>query len=568
MLGYLWQHRVATGFGVLGLLAADAAQFTVPFLTKYVVDGLGAKQTPTTLLPYILGIAGLAFFAYAARCLWRYFLFGVARKCDIDIRRRIYERSILLDLSYHQKTTTGHIMSLATSDVVAVRAVLAFALMSAFDAIIYTMMSVWALFHLEPKLAWLTLLPFPVLGIVMRVVLQWSYSTYDRVQQSLDEMTEKARESISGMRVLRATVQGEGDAADFRRITEDQYQRFMTHVKLDGLYSPAILVLSGISAAILLGVGGQAVVTGVMTVGDFAAFASFLAQLTWPMIAAAWTLSLVQRGAASMDRILTLLEQPPEPVQPARALAGHGALEIRNLTFSYPQAQQPALTDISFRLQPGASLGLVGEVGSGKSTLTRLLLRLYDPPAGTIRLDDVDITEINLSQLRSQFAWVEQEAFLFSQSISENLKLADEHARPERLREVAAQAELHNEVMTFPLGYDTLLGERGVTLSGGQRQRLCLARALLKQAPVLVLDDTLSAVDAETEHRILTSLKTRHGRQTLLVISHRVSSVQDLDEILVLEAGKIVQRGTHQQLLASNGLYRRLYELQTHEMPA
>lgn len=565
MFGYLWQHRLPTGVGVLGLLFADSVMLAVPFLSKHVIDGLEAGQTPGQLNRYLLLILCLAFLAYASRCLWRYSLFGVARKCDIDIRRRIYERAVHLDLTFHGKTTTGHIMQLATSDVLAVRMVLAFALMSAFDAIVYTCMSVTALFHIDAKLALLCLLPFPFLGITMRVVFKWSYATYDKVQQSFDELTEKARESIAGMRVLRAMVEEEGDAAQFRRLTEEQFRRFMLHIKLDGLYSPAILVLSGISSAILLGVGGQAVVHHEMSVGDFAAFASFLGQLTWPMVAAAWTLSLVQRGAASMDRILTLLEEPPEPEQPERPLTARGALEVRNLSFTYPHGSQPALQDVSFLLTPGASLGLVGEVGAGKSTLPRLLLRLYDPPAGTVFLDGEDVTELSLRQLRAQVAWVEQEPFLFSATIAQNLQLGNESAGPAELQQAAAEAELDAEVLSFPRGYETLLGERGVTLSGGQKQRLCLARALLKKAPILVLDDTLSAVDADTEHRILARLKARRGQQTLLVISHRVSSVKDLDEILVLEHGRIVQRGTHAQLLAQSGLYRRLHELQSEQ---
>ncbi|CAN0396807.1 unnamed protein product [Phaeothamnion confervicola] len=264
-----------------------------------------------------------------------------------------------------------------------------------------------------------------------------------------------------------------------------------------------------------------------------------------------------------MDRILTLLEQPAEPAAPISALAGQGHLQVENLTFRYPNSDRPALENLSFELRPGGTLGIVGEVGSGKSTLTRLLLRLFEPPVGSIRLDGEDITSLNLRQLRQQLAWVEQEAFLFSRTLRENLQLAGDRD----FQEAARQAQLHEEVMTFPDGYETLLGERGVLLSGGQRQRLSLARALLKSAPILVLDDTLSAVDAHTESRILASLRERRGQQTLIVISHRVSSVRDLDEILVLENGRVVQRGTHEQLLADSGLYRKLQELQTGEAP-
>ncbi len=556
LFGYLWNYRWQTGVGVIGLILADAAQLSIPFLSQRVIDDL--REGPDRFLIGL--IVGLALLAYASRCLWRYCLFGAARKCDIEIRRQIYDRAIHLDLTYHSQSSIGHMMALATSDVAAVRMALAFALMSSFDAVIYSLLSISALLHIDAQLAMVTLLPFPLLGFLMRYLMKWNYSTWDRVQQSIDELTEKSRESISGMRVLRTLVQDQGDAAEFRRITAEQHRRFMTFVKVDGVYSPTILFLSGISSALLLAVGGQHVVDGRLTVGEFTAFASFLGQLSWPMVAAGWTLSLVQRATASMDRILTLLDSLPEPQQPLVEGPFAGALEVRGLTFSYPGGVKPALQDLSAQVAAGGSLGLVGEVGSGKSTLTRLLQRLFEPPPGTIFLDGHDVVELNLSQLRQQFAWVEQESFLFSATIEENLRLSGYEGD---VQPAARQAELHQEVLSFPEGYQTLLGERGVTLSGGQRQRLCLARALLKPAPVLLLDDTLSAVDADTEQKILTSLASLRGHQTLVIISHRVSSVRDCDEIVVLEEGKVIQRGRHQQLLAEDGLYKRLYELQT-----
>ena len=567
LFGYLWSYRWQTGLGVIGLLVADVAQLTVPFLAQKVIDQVPGSRGPA--MPYVWAVLGLAFLAYASRCLWRYCLFGVARRCDVQIRRQIYERAVHLDLTYHAKSSIGHLMALATSDVMAVRMALAFAMMSAFDAVAYSLLSISALIAIDSQLALITLLPFPLLGFLMKYLMKWNYQTWDMVQQSVDELTEKARESISGMRVLRTLVQAAGDQDDFRRITAEQYRRYMRFVKIDGIYSPTILVLSGISSALLLSVGGEHVVQGRMTVGQFAAFASFLGQLAWPMVAAGWTLSLVQRGSASMDRILTLLDRLPEPVQPKLEQATWpGRLQVENLTFHYPESHRPALQGLSFVIEPGRTLGLVGEVGSGKSTLTRLLLRLFEPPPGTVWLDGHDVSQLNLEQLRRQVAWVEQESFLFSATIAENLRLGDPEASPEQLERAARQAELHREVMSFPAGYNTPLGERGVTLSGGQRQRLCLARALLKKAPILVLDDTLSAVDADTEQRILHGLRERRGQQTVLVISHRVSAVRDLDEILVLEQGKVVQRGNHEQLLSQPGLYRELYELQTRQESA
>lgn len=569
ILRYLARYRTETSLGLLGLVVSDAAQLTLPFLTKHVIDGLAAGQGPALLRGWLLGIAGLAVVAYGARCLWRFCFFGIARRCDIQIRRDIYTRAIRLSLTTHAGMTSGHVMSLATSDVLAVRMVLAFALMSAFDALVFGFLSMGALVYLQPRLALYCLLPYPVLGIIMKLVFGWSYAAYDKVQRSLDEMTEKARESIAGIRVLRTAVQEDSDVAQFAALSQTQMQRFLAHVKLDGLYSPATMILSGAAAATLLSAGGADVVDGTITVGDFAAFAAFLAQLTWPMVAAAWTLSLCQRGAASMERIDGLLGTEPEPLEfPAPAARSGGSLEARALSFTYPGAPHPALRELSFALAAGGSLGIVGEVGSGKSTLVRLLLRLYTPPPGALQLDGCAVESLPLTQLRASVAWVEQEAFLFSQSIAENLRLGHPAATFEQIQAAAEQAELHAEVLSFPQGYDTLLGERGVTLSGGQKQRLCLARALLKPAPLLVLDDTLSAVDAHTEEKILQRLNQRRldGQQTLLVISHRISSVRDLDQILVLHEGTVVGRGTHAELLAQGGFYARLHDLQTHEL--
>ncbi len=566
LLGYLWRYRGTTLLGVVGLLVADVAQLSIPYLSKLVIDQLQFSPQQLRLGPTVSLMVGLAVLAYLARCLWRYCLFGVARRCDVEIRSQIYQRAVALSPEGHTDLSSGKILSLATSDVLAVRYALAFALMSTFDAVMYTLLSLSAMVHLNARLALYTLLPFPILALAMKYLLQWNYQLWDRVQSSLDEMTEKARESIAGMRVLRSMVQAEGDARDFHRHTHEVYRRFLRFVRVDGVYTPAITLLAGTSFTLLLAMGGADVAAGEMSIGDFAAFASFLGQLTWPMIAAAWTLSLVQRGSASMERILELLDRPPEPDQPAVEASESGHLRVEQLVYRYPQGgHRPALDGLSFEVLPGGSLGLVGEVGSGKSTLLRLWLRLYAPPRGGLWMDGHDVLDWNLNQLRQRVAWVEQESFLFSMTIAENLKLQQQHLSHEEVVAAAKLAELHDEVMSFPQGYDTLLGERGITLSGGQKQRLCLARALLKPAPFLVLDDTLSAVDADTERRILEGLKKRRSQQTLLVISHRISAVQELDEILVLEAGKVVQRGRHDELLQAQGLYRQLYELQSKE---
>jgi ATP-binding cassette, subfamily B, multidrug efflux pump len=379
-------------------------------------------------------------------------------------------------------------------------------------------------------------------------------------------MTEKTRESVAGIRVLKAYAMLDGDAADFERHSGEYFRRFMRYTLVDALFHPLILFLAGSCLAILLGVGGYRVIAGRTTVGTFVALVSYLGMLTWPMIAAGWMLALQQRATASMERINAFLGRPPQ-----RGTSGAGpeladaSLRLQDLTFSYPGAEAPALLAVSAAVPPGGSLGVVGEIGSGKSTLVQLLTRLQDPPPGTLFLGGRDVLELPLDRLRQTLAYVPQEAFLFSETIADNLRLGKPNATGEELEAACRTAALHDEILGFPNGYETLLGERGITLSGGQKQRLCLARALLKGAPVLLLDDTLSAVDAEAERRILAALgEARQGRTTVLV-SHRVSAVRDLDQIVVLSRGRVVQRGTHAELAAAPGYYHEMVELQEME---
>lgn len=564
--GYLWRHRTACALGMLCLFIADFGQLSVPLYMQRVLDALTTgTATPEFLARQAGWVLAMAVLCYATRYAWRYFFFTAARQAETDLRDRMVARLVQLPMPYFQTTRTGEVMALATNDVMSVRMALAFGLMAGFDGIVYGLMTLAAMFWLDWRLTLWTLAPFPLLGIVMIVFMPISYGWSDKVQKAFENVTEKARESLAGMRVLRAYSQEQGDFRDFLKVCEQYRQTAMRYVRVDAIYGPSILVLSGSSVAILLAVGGGRVVSGGTTLGTFTAFTSYLGALTWPMIALGWTLSIVQRGAASMNRLLTLLEQTPEPAQEPVGNARQGRLEARSLTFAYPGRDTPALTDLSFDVPAGGSLGLVGEVGSGKSTVTQLLTRLFDPPRGTLFLDGIDVTDYSLPELREQISLVQQEAFLFSQTIAENLQLAKPGATLEELEEVARLAALHEEVVEFPQRYDTRLGERGVTLSGGQRQRVCLARALLKKSPVLILDDTLSAVDAETEHRITEGLKARLEGQTSVVISHRITSVKDLDWIIVLHEGHVLQQGRHAELVAQPGLYRELYELQTME---
>lgn len=564
ILAIFWRHRRNVAPGILCLLVVDGAQLAIPLVVKSVVDGIvSLKVTPGWIGWRALELLGLALTVALFRFLWRHFFFSTARRAEMELRTRIFRHVLSLPSRFFTGRRTGEVMALATNDVESVREAVAMGFVAGFDATAYALVAIGAMLFLDPVLALWTILPLPFLAVLMLFSLKAIYSRWDAVQASFESMTEKVRESVAGIRVLRAYVQEEGDAREFDRASGDYYRKYMHYTRLDAMFHPAILAMAGGCMAILLGVGGGRIIDGKTSVGSFVAFVSYLGMLTWPMIAAGWLGSLVQRASASMDRIQALLAEETEADDACRVEGSlAGSLETRDLTFCYPEQAEPALAHFEASIPAGGSLGIVGEVGSGKSTVVQLLCRIWDPPPGTFFLGGKDVLSLPLATLRAAIAYVPQEAFLFSDTIEENLRVGCPDARPEELEEACRAAVFHDEVLGFPEGYKTLLGERGITLSGGQKQRLCLARALLKRAPVLVLDDTLSAVDAGTEAKILEGMIRWAPGQTRIVVSHRVSAVRDLDEILVLRRGRVIQRGSHGALMAVEGFYREMAELQ------
>jgi ATP-binding cassette subfamily B protein len=569
ILKIFWRFRAKAALGILCLLVVDAAQLAIPLVVKGVVDGLvGSTITRAWVGRQALILLGLAAAIAVFRFAWRHFFFSMARRAEYDLRNRILDHAYALSTRFFSKTKTGEFMALATNDVESVRQAIAMGFVAGFDASVYAVVAVGAMLWLDHVLALWTILPLPFLALLMALSLRAIYERWDRVQASFETLTEKSRESISGMRVLRAYDREATDCGDFDVKNADYYRKYMRYVHINALFHPAVLLLAGSCVAILLGVGGARVLSGQTSMGSFVAFVSYLGMLTWPMVAAGWMLSLIQRAAASMDRINALLnirdfeERSPGGSELPRV---EGRIAARGLRFAYTPDGAPAVNGVSFDVGAGQSLGIVGEVGSGKSTIVQLLCRLYDPPREMLFVDGRDVRDIPVDVLRAAVAYVPQEAFLFSDTIAENLRLGEAAASREDLETVCRIAALHEEILEFPRGYETLLGERGITLSGGQKQRLCLARALLKKAPILVLDDTLSAVDAETESAILSGLGRIGRDRTTIVVSHRVSAVRDLDRILCLGRGRILQSGTHEELMAAEGYYRDIALLQEME---
>jgi ATP-binding cassette subfamily B protein len=561
LIQLLMTYRRNTVLGLLGVVTADVVQLAVPMVTKTIVDRLEARNmSRQELLVWGAFVLLLGLVSFLCKQLWRHLILGASKRIEADLRRQLLDKTLTLTMQRAKTTETGKFMSLASNDIPAIGQALAFGMVAFFDTVFITAVAAFMMFRLSPTLTVWALLPFPVLALFMIVAMRLIYGRWDEVQASLEVLTEKTRESLSGMRTLRSYVQADGDLEAFETKNRLYLEDMLRYVRVDATFSPFILLFAGSSSAVLLYFGGNLVLAGAVSVGSLAAFIGYLGILTWPMIAAGWMLILLQRGSASMVRLDEILDAESEPPSQPHELP-IGGLEVRDLTFAY-EGGAPVLRDWSLDCRPGQVVGIVGPVGSGKSTFLRLLLALETVPPGTIAVGGRDLASLDKTTVRQMFSVVSQEPFLFSDTIANNLRLANARAGDEALREAVEVADLSADLALFPKGLETQLGERGISLSGGQRQRAALARAWLKPAPILLLDDTLSAVDTLTEKRILAHLKEQRDKRGVIVISHRLSAVREADEILVTRAGAIVDRGTHAELAARPGLYADLLQLQ------
>lgn len=553
--------------GILSLLVTSGAQLLIPQFVGRSIDVLTEGGDVRQIALLMAAMIGTAVIIAAGRLGWRFFIHGSSRRIETELRRRLYDHLLQLPPSYYDGVKTGDLMARATNDMEAIRMAVGMALVAFIDGLFMTVAIVTILVSRNPRLALFTVAPLPLITATLIFLGSRIGHLFRSVQAGFSGMSDQAQEVLSGVRVVKAFVK---EGYFLRRFADanDTYQRRnMRLVRIWGLFFPLVSFLSGLTLFMLLWVGGRSLLSGELTAGDFVATLSYLQMLIWPMMGAGFTVNMLQRGAASLSRINEVLDVAPAIASPpdGRRRPVDGGIEVRDLSFTYPGASAPALDDISFSVPKGSFLGILGRTGSGKSTVIQLLPRLLDPPPDTVFIDDTDVRDYDLDALRGAFGIVPQSTFLFSATIEKNIAFARPDAPRDHIREVGHLAALDSDVGEFPDGWETVVGERGVTLSGGQRQRLAIARALLPDPEILVLDDALSAVDTRTEERILNGVLAHRAGRTTIVISNRVSTFQQADVVLVLEDGRITDRGTHEELLAKPGLYRDIYTLQQQE---
>jgi ATP-binding cassette subfamily B protein len=547
------------------VLATNGVIVISPKLLKWVIDDLTRTITPRKVFFYALLIFGVAIVGGVLRFGQRQVIQSAARRIEYHLRNDFFTHLQKLSAAYYNDVRTGDLMARATSDMNAVRMVLSSAISYTADAIVFFALALIIMLHIDVTLTLFALLPYPILAILIRELGKRVHKHYERIQEAFSTMNTKVQENLSGVRVVKAYTLEESEVDDFERLNQNFVERNRAQVRLMTFFFPLFRFLPGLGVVVLLWLGGARVIEGKITLGDFVSFNAYLMMLIRPMITLGFIVNTFERGAASMGRIQEILDEKPEISDGEQVKWGikdiEGEIEFRNLNFAYPDGT-PVLKDINLKVERGTTLAIVGGTGSGKSTLVNLIPRIRQAERGTVFVDGVDIQDIPLNVLRSNIGVVEQEPFLFSDYLRNNITYGLETADNEEVRDAAHTADLLEQIEEFPEGLETLLGERGMTISGGQRQRSALARAIIIKPKILILDDAFANVDTQTEDTILSRLEEIMKDRTTILISHRISTVKNADHIIVLNDGSIVETGTHEQLLEHNGIYAGIYETQ------
>lgn len=552
--------------GVIGLILTAIIGIIPPRIIGNVVDGINQHRlTAHSLTVDLAIIAAAAVGQYLARYLWRNAIWGGAAGLERTLRERLFWHFMKMDATFYQKYRTGDLMAHATNDLSAVERVAGGGILQFADSIITGGTTLIAMMTLiDWRLTLIAVVPFPLLAVVSRYLGKKIHVAFRASQAAFSRLNNKAQESISGIKVIKALGQENADVADFNDQI-DQTIKINRHVNvLDSLFDPAITIIIAVSYAATIVLGGMYVSDHVITIGNLVSFITYLGMMVWPMFAVGMLFNTMERGNASYDRVMELLNQKSAIIDSTNGLEQrpHGDLTYRVDQFNYPNDAGTSLSDVQFTIRAGQTLGIVGRVGAGKSTIMRLILREFDNYTGNVTYGGHDIKRYALDSYLPAIGYVPQDSFLFSNTIRENIRFADPHVSQDVVAQVAAKSDLSGQIAGMPDGYDTQVGEEGISLSGGQRQRLAIARALLINPELLILDDALSAVDAETEAEILANLKAERADKTTIIAAHRLSSVMNADEIIVMDAGRITERGTHAELMAQHGWYQKMFDRQ------
>ncbi len=560
---YFVRYKKKLFWGILFIIISNIATVYVPLFIKDAINGLQNEITTGKLLNYGLLIIGASALAGLFRFLIRETIIVVSREIEFDLRRDFWKHIQKLPLRYFQNNSTGNVMAHATNDINSVRMFLGPAVMYSLDTSVRLVIVIGIMLSLNVSLTLYSLLPLPLLSYIVYKVSKIIHFKFTKIQEKFSELTTKAQENFSGIRVIKSYVREENEIKRFNEISKDYLKKNMNLVKTQALFQPLLFLITGLSIIIVIWLGGIKVIDNHLNLGELTAFIVYLGMLIWPMIAFGWVINIIQQGEASMKRLNKIYAEPFEITDSDTTDYSitnlDGDIKFENVSFRYGNHLPKILDGINLTIPQGSTLAIMGYTGSGKTSLVNLILRLYDCTEGEIKIGQKNLKQIPLQILRSNIGLVQQEAFLFSDTIKNNLAYGLDKYDEDKIINAAKIAHFDEEVKSFPKGYETIMGERGITLSGGQKQRASLARALVTDPQILILDDSFSAVDTNTEEEILKNLNECPYKRTTIIISHRISTVKNADKIIVLDNAKIVEEGTHEQLIAAGGIYADLH---------